>query len=225
MKKEILKSKLMKLFWIFLIGSVVGCLVETVVCIVQKGHFEFRQGLLYGPFIPVYGIGAVVYELLLFKVKDLKKAFFLSMILGGCVEYFCSWIQEVWFGTVSWDYSNLWFNINGRTSLLHCLYWGIGGMLFVKWLVPFFDKLGVYSMEHMKFQYLTMFLVTFLSVNIAVSCLAAERQKERIQNKVAEDKIDTFLDKHYPDSVMDIVFSNKQLKQGGNRYEMPAMWE
>lgn len=144
MKKINWKREIFKIFWIFVIGSMVGCFVELMVCFVQKGHLEFRQGLIYGPFIPVYGIGATAYYVALAKVKDGKKAFVISMVLGGAVEYFCSWIQETWFGTVSWDYSNLWFDINGRTSLLHCLYWGIGGVLFVKWIIPFINQLDDY---------------------------------------------------------------------------------
>ena len=45
------------------------------------------------------------------------------------------------FGTISWDYSNIPFNINGRTSLLHCIYWGIGGIIFIKYLYPYIENL------------------------------------------------------------------------------------
>ena len=80
------------------------------------------------------------------------------MVLGGIVEYLFSFFQEKFFGTVSWDYSNLWFNINGRTSLLHCLYWGTGGVLFVKYIYPFIEKLinkecnknGIYNISDIK---------------------------------------------------------------------------
>ena len=63
------------------------------------------------------------------------------MLLGGIVEYLCSYFQELLFGTISWDYSNLWFNINGRTSLLHCTYWGIGGVLFMKYVMPLINHI------------------------------------------------------------------------------------
>ncbi|MCI9000705.1 MAG: hypothetical protein HFJ26_07425 [Clostridia bacterium] len=45
--------------------------------------------------------------------------------------------------------------------------------------------------------------------NIGISCLAGARQNERVQKIEANSKIDAFLDKHYPDRVMDKVYSNK----------------
>ena len=57
------------------------------------------------------------------------------MLLGGITEYLCSYIQEKAFGTISWDYSYLLFNINGRTSLLHCTYWGIAGILYITYIL------------------------------------------------------------------------------------------
>lgn len=129
-KKENLQ-KIIKLFWIFLIGSIIGYIIEMIVGLVQNGHFVSRQGLLFGPFIQVYGVGLVIYYLVIsnIKQKNYIKIFFTSMLLGGIVEYLFSFFQEVLFGTISWDYSDLIFNLNGRTSLLHCLYWGTGGVL------------------------------------------------------------------------------------------------
>ena len=141
MKQET-KNYLIKLFWIFIIASIIGCIVETIVCIVQKGHFEIRQGVIYGPFIPVYGAGAVLFYIFVPKIvgatanntKDISniKIFIYTMILGGVTEYIFSFGQACLFGTVSWDYSKIFLNLNGRTSLLHCIYWGIGGILFIK---------------------------------------------------------------------------------------------
>ena len=62
--KKVLQE-LIIIFWIFMIGSIIGYLVEMAVALVQKGCFESRQGLLYGPFTPVYGAGAVLYYLAL----------------------------------------------------------------------------------------------------------------------------------------------------------------
>lgn len=60
-KKETILQKIIKIFCIFLIGSVIGYIVEMIVGLVQNGHFVSRQGLLYGPFIQVYGLGLAVY--------------------------------------------------------------------------------------------------------------------------------------------------------------------
>ncbi len=133
--KKSKKIELIKIFWIFVIVSAIGCLIETAFCLIKKGHFEVRQGVIYGPFIPVYGAGAVLFYLLVPRITgattentkevNVIKIFFYTMVLGGITEYLFSYCQECLFGTVSWEYGELHFNLNGRTSLLHCTYWGI----------------------------------------------------------------------------------------------------
>ena len=142
MKKENIIKELMIIFWLFIVGSILGCMLESVVVILQKGHYEPRKGLIYGPFIPVYGIGIVIYYFLLKNVdtRNKIKVFLITMLFGGIIEYLCSFFQEKLFGTVSWDYSNLWFNINGRTSLLHCTYWGIAGLIYAVCIKPLTEE-------------------------------------------------------------------------------------
>ena len=141
MKFDKIMNTIFKIFWIFVIGSVFGFFAEMLYALVYTRMIEIRRGLLYGPFIQVYGIGAVAYYLLVSRVENPKKVFFIGMIAGGILEYLCSFLQEVFFGTISWDYSNLFMNINGRTSLLYCFYWGIIGGAYLKVVKPYLIKL------------------------------------------------------------------------------------
>ena len=208
-RKDVFKFVLI-IFWVFIIGSMIGYGVETIVAIIQNGHFASRQGLLYGPLIPVYGVGLVAYYLVISKIKDKGnlKIFIITMVLGGIVEYLFSFFQEKFFGTVSWDYSNLWFNLNGRTSLLHCLYWGTGGVLFVKYVYPFIEKL-INKIDILALKQITVILLVLLAFDVGISCIAANRQRERIEGVVANSSLDRFCDEYYPDSVMDYIYSNK----------------
>ena len=52
MNDKKIKNELIILFWLFIIGSIAGFIFEITVVFFQKGHFELRQGLIYGPFIP-----------------------------------------------------------------------------------------------------------------------------------------------------------------------------
>jgi len=81
--KKKITDELIILFWIFIIGSIAGYIFEMIVVLFQKHHFETRQGLIYGPLIPVYGIGAVVYYIILnnIKTKDKLKVFLITAIL------------------------------------------------------------------------------------------------------------------------------------------------
>lgn len=211
MEKKKLVKELAVIFWIFIIGSIVGYIVEMIVVLFQKGYFESRQGLIYGPFTPVYGIGGVVYYLVfkLIKTKNKLSVFIISMILGGITEYMVSYIQEKVFGTISWDYSQLLFDINGRTSLLHCTYWGIAGILYIVYVEPLMEKIKI-QIRKRSFKVITVLLLIFMIFDISISCMSAKRQEERRYNIEAKNKIDVFLDKYYPDEYMDKIFTNKK---------------
>lgn len=212
MEKKNVVKKLAIIFLIFMIGSIIGYIVEMIVCLVQKGYFESRQGLLYGPFTPVYGIGIIIYYISFehIKTRDTKKVFLISMLIGGTIEYLLSFLQEKIFGTVSWDYSNWILNINGRTTLIHCTYWGIAGILYVKYiepLIPKFEEL----LEKNSIKIVTYCIAFLMIFNISLSMMAGIRQKERAKGIPADTKLETFLDNRYPDAYMDKIFANKKL--------------
>ena len=204
-------NELTKIFIIFMIGSLIGYIVEMIVALVQNGHLESRQGVLYGPFTPVYGIGIIVFYLFFNKVNTRQKGkiFIMSMILGGITEYLCSFLQEKIFGTVSWDYSNWIFNINGRTTLIHCTYWGIAGILYISYIEPLIPKINELLNKNLT-KILAASLAVFMIFNITISSMAALRQKERNDNIAPQNKIDEFLDANYPDYYMNKVFANKK---------------
>ena len=199
--------KIVKVFWVFVIGSIIGYLLEMMVGLVQNGHFVSKQGLIYGPFSQVYGIELVIYYVVIPNNKKNIEIFLISMFLGGIVEYIFSYLQETFFGTISWDYSNLLFNINGRTSLLHCIYWGIGGILFSKYIKPQIEKIDCLCPK-IWFKVLTIFLAIFVVFDIIISSLACKRQEERKEGIEAKNNIEIFLDKTYTDEVLNKIYSN-----------------
>ena len=198
-----------KLFWIFVIGSVFGFFAEMLYALVYTRTIEVRQGLIYGPFIQIYGIGAVAYHILISKVQDPKKAFFSGMIMGGALEYLCSFFQEIFFGTISWDYSNLFMNLNGRTCLIYCVYWGMIAIVYLKIVYPFFKKIA--PLLHKKsVKILTVFMILFMTFDITISCMAGNRQEERTKHIPPKNQLDEFLDRTYPDELLDKIYNNKK---------------
>ena len=128
-------------FWIFVIGSVFGFFAEMLYTLAYTRTFVIRKGLIYGPFIQVYGMGAVAYYFLIKTEKDPMKVFFKGMLLGGALEYLTSFFQEIFFSSVSWDYSGMLLNLNGRTSIQYCIYWGIIGVFFLKMIYPVLQRI------------------------------------------------------------------------------------
>ena len=200
---------IIKIFWIFIIGSIFGFFAEMIYALVYTRTLEIRQGLIYGPFIQIYGIGAVAYYILISNIQNPKKAFFSGMLMGGILEYLCSFFQEIFFGTISWDYSGLFLNLNGRISLLYCVYWGMIAILYLKIVYPLLNKIEplVYKKG---IQIFTAFFMIFMTFDIVISCMAGNRQKERHRNIPAESFVDEFLDKAYPDELLDRIYSNKK---------------
>ncbi len=213
MKKQTIINEVVKIFWIFIIGSIIGWIFETIVVILQKGYFEVRQGLVYGPFIPVYGIGGIMYYIAfkLIRTRSPIKVFFIALVLGGVTEYICSYLQEAIFGSISWDYSNLPFNFNGRTSLLHCTYWGIAGIMYISWIEPLLCAIEN-IMQDVSLKIITILLAIFILFDVTVSWMAIARQKNRFLGEKPKNIIEIFLDKYYPDDFIDIIFSNKKNK-------------
>lgn len=208
MKKKILDC-IIKVFWIFIIGSVFGFFAEMLYALVYTRTIEIRQGLIYGPFIQIYGVGALAYYFLVSKIQEPKKLFFAGMLMGGILEYLCSFFQEIFFGTISWDYSNLFMNLNGRVCLLYCFYWGIIAVVFLKVVYPILNKIEplMYKKSVRVFTYIFMVFMTF---DIVISCMAADRQLRRHQNMPPQNSIDVFLDRAYPDELLDRVYNNKK---------------
>ena len=191
---------LVKLIWIFIIGSIAGYLIETSFYMIKHGVFMNKQGLLYGPFKPIYGVGAVLLSIILnmLKGKNNWLIFFFGSIIGGVFEYICSIVLEYVFGTRMWSYANMGMNINGRVFIPYLPIWGIISLLYLKVLYPGFNK--VYLKVPKKLLYfLTIIVSIFMVYDILISSFAVMRMSERAHNIPSNTKFEKYLDKKYTD--------------------------
>ncbi len=88
------------IFWIFVIGSVFGFFAEMLYALVYTRTLEIRQGLIYGPFIQIYGLGAVAYYILISNIQEPKLAFFSGMAMRRYVRIFMFFFSRNLF----WNY-------------------------------------------------------------------------------------------------------------------------
>ena len=201
---------LYKLFWIFYIGCLAGVIIEIIWCLVKNGYFEYRTAMILEPLNPVYGFGALLLTLCFSKVKKLSDIliFVYSFIIGGLFEVACSLFQEFTFGTVSWHYTENYLPILGnRTSLIYCLFWGILGLLWVKFIYPFLTK-TIEKLPNKVGKILTYILVVFVSFDIIFSSGAVLRQRERRNGIPADSAIDRFYDSHFDDETLKFFYNN-----------------
>ena len=201
-----------KLFWIFMAGNVVGCFLETVYALILPPHqFELRVSVVLGPFILVYGFGAVAITLFLRRMYNQRDVliFIASMVVGATFEYFCSFVQQAAFGTVSWEYSDSPFNVGGRTNLMYSVFWGILGLVWVKDLYPVVSRRIERTPKKLG-RALTVFFTVFMAVDMAVSAGAVYRQYERVDGVPATNSVQEFFDRTFPDEVLKVIYPHMQ---------------
>ncbi|MGI6743585.1 MAG: putative ABC transporter permease [Eubacteriales bacterium] len=198
-----------KLLLILYIGSFVGVIIELLWCLVNKGYFESRSGLVYGPFNLLYGIGAVAITAGLYKYRNRSRAlpFAAGMIIGSLVEYVCSWAQEMVFGSRSWDYTDYPFNLNGRICILYSVFWGVLGVFWLKNLYPRLAYL-ILKIPNKIGRIMTWVLLAFFVFNAAVSVIALLRWGQRIDGIQAANDFWRFIDLRFPDERMQRIYCN-----------------
>lgn len=200
-----------KYVWIFAIGCYVGYAIETIWCLVRNGYIESRRSLVLGHLSVAYGMGAVLLTLILVRFQNASgwKIFLVSFLSGSVTEYICSLGQEICFGSVAWDYSDLPLNINGRVCLLYSLFWGVIGLGWVKLIMPLLNKL--FDKIHIPFErvLVTAFLVFFI-FDALLSAAAAVRMDRREAGIQPTNRIELFLDTHFDDDTMKKIYANSK---------------
>ncbi len=197
-------------FWLFMLGSFLGYLIEMIFCFVKNGFFESRQGLLFGPLSPVYGIAVVLMTILFTPIlkKNKLTIFLISSVLGGLYEVVCSFVQESVVGSVSWHYPRYALGIfNGRTSLIYMLFWGVLGLAFVRYGYPFV----IYLLNRVTASRVTRYtkgLILLLIINIGLSVVAVKRWTERTTGIEPQNRFEQRLDQTFPDTTMKNVYPN-----------------
>lgn len=124
-----------KIIFYFIIYSFLGwCLESIYKTIIFKK--PTNSGFLYGPFCPMYGIGAI----LMIWAGQLSSnpivIFIMAFLIFSVWEYLVAVIIEKLFKTKYWDYSDLKFNLQGRVCLKNSIYWGILGVLLIYVIQP-----------------------------------------------------------------------------------------
>lgn len=113
-----------KIVYIYALGGLVGTVWETTFEFLNGNGFVWCNGSICTPFNFVYGAGGVVIILCLRKRKKRREVFLIGSIGAGAVEYVLSFLEELFLGTRSWDYSDYFLNIDGRTNIPYMLFFG-----------------------------------------------------------------------------------------------------
>lgn len=206
-KKKILFHDL---FYTFLFGCFMGWIVEGIWTLVKKGQLINHTALVLGPFNIIYGVGAVILTLVLFRVKNKRNfdIFVLSFFTGSLLEYVISFMMEHMLGFVAWSYHSKPLNINGRICLPYSLFWGFLGILWIKMIYPKIIKLihSFHKKESMRFMKIA---IAFLLFDVVLTIGAIHRGKEYEIGIEPKNRIDEMYDKYFGVAYLNNMFNNR----------------
>lgn len=184
-----------KYILLFFIYAFVGWCIEVVAKIIDDRKFVNR-GFLIGPILPIYGVGVLLILLVTKQTDNFIIVFLKAIAVCSVLEYFTSWIMEVFFKTRWWDYSQRRFNLNGRICVNTMIPFGILGLFVVYLLNPFLN----FAIDHSPFVLNVIFTGIFvffilLDFIITLKVLFKIKKKIRTSAKDNTDKIRTRISK------------------------------
>ncbi len=171
-------------FWYFLGYSVIGWIYEVLVYFIEFQEGFVNRGFLYGPWIPVYGFGAVAVLLLLSGLKERKimlwklnlapLVIFLGIIvITTVVEWITSYLLEFTTGGWLWDYTIYSIQFEGRIALSTSIRFGIIGILGLYIQQPMMERLVCRAEQNKRFfTGATLVVLTVFLVDVVLSCIS-----------------------------------------------------
>ena len=151
MKNVLEKIKYIMIY--FICFSFIGWIFEGAIFIIED-HIFVNRGVLYGPWLPVYGFGGFIIFSLFNKLKDKSKKikninirplliFIYMTVIATLIEllttYICDLISSDW--TKLWYYGSKFMNFQGRVALVPSIRFGILGMMVLYMGVSLIDRI------------------------------------------------------------------------------------
>lgn len=172
-------SDIISLFIFLFFAAAFGGYIWEVLIFLVKEHAFVNRGFLYGPWLPVYGIGAVLFSLVLsgrmlsFPIKKIQKkhpikVFVLSALLGSGLELFIGWFLDAIWQLRYWNYSDYFLNFHGYICLISAVCFGIAGVLWICVISPALTKFWFHFSSGFRKKWNTIIVLLFL-----IDCAAA----------------------------------------------------
>lgn len=145
-------EKIKKYYLIFMMYAIIGWIYEVFLEVVVYRWGFTNRGVMFGPYCPVYGFGALLFIFTVYKLLKNKSTkqklllipvvFLLCMLEATLLELITSYICELTSGSWPWQtYKDYKINFQGRIALSPSIRFGIGGVVFLYILQPLFEKL------------------------------------------------------------------------------------
>lgn len=217
------------LFWVFVVCCFLGLAIETIyhMVFVEPGVYQDRAGMLFGPFSPIYGFGAVLMTIALnrFWRANPVVIFLVAAVIGGLFEAAVSWFMQVAFGAVAWDYSGATLFglfpdpvaalLDGRTSVRYMCMWGALGLVWIKFCLPWLLRLINLIPWQARYS-VTAVCAALMLVNGVMTLQALECWYERESGIAPSSPIEEFYAEKFDDDYMANRFQSMTITPGSS---------
>ena len=137
-----------------------------------------NRGFLKGPFLPIYGSGAICILVVTIPVRgNIPAMCIVGMVSATVLEYVTGYVMERLFGVRYWDYSDKFLNLQGYVCLMSTLCWGVMTVLVVDVLHVRIEEL-VLAVEERYVQLIVLVMTPVLTVDFVTSFNAALRLRD-----------------------------------------------
>lgn len=151
-------------FWVgfFILYCFIGWFGESIYVSIEHRKWVNR-GFLHGPFLPIYGFGAIIILFSTLPVRDnIVLTFILGMLGATLLEYATGYVMEQIFHVKYWDYTYEPLNLNGYICLGCSLAWGICSVLLTQLIHKPVEKLMFCIPNTVLYICDTVFIVYFI---------------------------------------------------------------
>jgi uncharacterized membrane protein len=102
---KMIPEKLLYYFLYFCVMAFAGWIIEVIYRFMREKRF-INAGFLFGPFVPIYGFGAVIITVISVEARSLPAVtgWIITLLSPTILEYVGSWFMEKIFGLKLWDY-------------------------------------------------------------------------------------------------------------------------
>lgn len=196
---------------IFFICSILGLILEELWMLLSAGILQSRVGLVWGPFSPLYGFGAVFLTLMSialrhFHAKDWQ-VFLVSAAVGGILEQITGWSMNTIFHAQSWTYLGLPDAITQWVAWRFLFFWGVIGLIWCRVVLP--DLL--YRIGFLTTRRQAVFIVLlsiYLTADLFMTLACFNRKTARDNGIPPQTAFDQWVDDHYTDEFIADRFQN-----------------
>ncbi|MGM9834892.1 MAG: putative ABC transporter permease [Bacilli bacterium] len=167
------------IFLSFLIYSIIGWILEVIVCSMESKKIVNR-GFLFGPYCPVYGLGALAILVTLLRYEeDPIVVFVFGVLITSAIEYYTSYILEKIFHNKWWDYSDRIDSINGRICVGNMIAFGFCACAVIYIFQPLLMNLfEIVSMQVLNI--ISIVLALLFTADVIYSIVIAYALRNRI---------------------------------------------